>query len=81
MTQALNRKITPALLSGRGPGAQGISMMALNLAYRPILSATWCRSCPRATGTSDSPPTVTSSDDLGQISAGINRFIEQRCRR
>ena len=55
-----------------------ISMVALNLAYRPILSLRdLVQELSQGNGDLTRRLTVTSKDDLGQISAGINRFIEQ----
>ncbi|MFR9702016.1 methyl-accepting chemotaxis protein [Aeromonas sanarellii] len=77
MTQALNRKITLALL-GVAALVLVISMVALNLAYRPILSLRdLVQELSQGNGDLTRRLTVTSKDDLGQISAGINRFIEQ----
>ena len=77
MTQALNGKITLALL-GVAALALVISMVALNLAYRPILSLRdLVQELSRGSGDLTRRLTVTSTDDLGQISAGINRFIER----
>jgi methyl-accepting chemotaxis protein len=53
-------------------------MVALNLAYRPILSLRdLVQELSQGNGDLTRRLTVTSKDDLGQISAGINRFIEQ----
>ncbi|AHE51427.1 methyl-accepting chemotaxis protein [Aeromonas hydrophila 4AK4] len=77
MTQALNGKITLALL-GVAALVLVISMVALNLAYRPILSLRdLVQELSRGSGDLTRRLTVTSTDDLGQISAGINRFIER----
>ena len=77
MTQALNGKITLALL-GVAALVLVISMVALNLAYRPILSLRdLVQELSRGSGDLTRRLTVTSKDDLGQISAGINRFIER----
>ncbi|MFM5033615.1 MULTISPECIES: methyl-accepting chemotaxis protein [Aeromonas] len=77
MTQALNGKITLALL-GVAALVLLISMVALNLAYRPILSLRdLVQELSRGSGDLTRRLTVTSTDDLGQISAGINRFIER----
>ncbi|MGS3142708.1 methyl-accepting chemotaxis protein [Aeromonas sanarellii] len=77
MTQALNRKITLALL-GVAALVLVISMVALNLAYRPILSLRdLVQELSQGNGDLTRRLAVTSKDDLGQISAGINRFIEQ----
>ncbi|MFM5880022.1 methyl-accepting chemotaxis protein [Aeromonas sanarellii] len=77
MTQALNRKITLALL-GVAALVLVISIVALNLAYRPILSLRdLVQELSQGNGDLTRRLTVTSKDDLGQISAGINRFIEQ----
>ncbi|MFM4669537.1 methyl-accepting chemotaxis protein [Aeromonas media] len=77
MTQALNGKITLALL-GVAALVLVISMVALNLAYRPILSLRdLVQALSRGSGDLTRRLTVTSTDDLGQISAGINRFIER----
>ncbi|MFM5137853.1 MULTISPECIES: methyl-accepting chemotaxis protein [Aeromonas] len=77
MTQALNGKITLALL-GVAALVLAISMVALNLAYRPILSLRdLVQELSRGSGDLTRRLTVTSKDDLGQISAGINRFIER----
>ena len=77
MTQALNGKITLALL-GVAALVLVISMVALNLAYRPILSLRdLVQELSRGSGDLTRRPAVTSKDDLGQISAGINRFIER----
>ena len=77
MTQALNGKITLALL-GVAALVLVISMVALNLAYRPILSLRdLVQEQSRGSGDLTRRLTVTSTDDLGQISAGINRFIER----
>ena len=77
MTQALNGKITLALL-GVAALVLALSMVALNLAYRPILSLRdLVQELSQGNGDLTRRLTVTSKDDLGQISAGINRFIEQ----
>ena len=77
MTQALNGKITLALL-GVAALVLVISMVALNLAYRPILSLRdLVQELSRGSGDLTRRLAVTSKDDLGQISAGINRFIER----
>ena len=77
MTQALNGKITLALL-GVAALVLVISMVALNLAYRPILSLRdLVQELSRGSGDLTRRLAVTSTDDLGQISAGINRFIER----
>ncbi|MDM5087000.1 methyl-accepting chemotaxis protein [Aeromonas rivipollensis] len=77
MTQALNGKITLALL-GVAALVLAISMVALNLAYRPILSLRdLVQELSRGSGDLTRRLAVTSKDDLGQISAGINRFIER----
>ncbi|MBP0603599.1 methyl-accepting chemotaxis protein [Aeromonas sanarellii] len=77
MTQALNRKITLALL-GVAALVLVISIVALNLAYKPILSLRdLVQELSQGNGDLTRRLTVTSKDDLGQISAGINRFIEQ----
>ncbi|WP_439842570.1 methyl-accepting chemotaxis protein [Aeromonas taiwanensis] len=77
MTQALNGKITLALL-GVAALVLAISMVALNLAYRPILSLRdLVQELSQGNGDLTRRLTVTSKDDLGQISAGINRFIER----
>ena len=77
MTQALNGKITLALL-GVAALVLVISMVALNLAYRPILSLRdLVQELSRGSGDLTRRLTVTSTDELGQISAGINRFIER----
>ena len=77
MTQALNGKITLALL-GVAALVLVVSMVALNLAYRPILSLRdLVQELSRGSGDLTRRLTVTSKDDLGQISAGINRFIER----
>ena len=77
MTQALNGKITLALL-GVAALVLAISMVALNLAYRPILSLRdLVQELSRGSGDLTRRLAVTSTDDLGQISAGINRFIER----
>ena len=77
MTQALNGKITLALL-GVAALVLVISMVAPNLAYRPILSLRdLVQELSRGSGDLTRRLTVTSTDDLGQISAGINRFIER----
>ncbi|MFM5040303.1 methyl-accepting chemotaxis protein [Aeromonas caviae] len=77
MTQALNGKITLALL-GVAALVLALSMVALNLAYTPILSLRdLVQELSQGNGDLTRRLTVTSKDDLGQISAGINRFIEQ----
>ncbi|WP_395949135.1 methyl-accepting chemotaxis protein [Aeromonas mytilicola subsp. aquatica] len=77
MTQALNGKITLALL-GVAALVLVVSMVALNLAYRPILSLRdLVQELSRGSGDLTRRLAVTSKDDLGQISAGINRFIER----
>ena len=77
MTQALNGKITLALL-GVAVLVLILSMVALNLAYRPILSLRdLVQELSQGSGDLTRRLTVTSKDDLGQISAGINRFIER----
>ncbi|WP_310597529.1 methyl-accepting chemotaxis protein [Aeromonas aquatica] len=77
MTQALNGKITLALL-GVAALVLLISMVALNLAYRPILSLRdLVQELSQGSGDLTRRLTVTSKDDLGQISTGINRFIER----
>ncbi|MGY3902696.1 methyl-accepting chemotaxis protein [Aeromonas lusitana] len=77
MTQALNGKITLALL-GVAALVLLISMVALNLAYRPILSLRdLVQELSQGSGDLTRRLTVTSKDDLGQISSGINRFIER----
>ncbi|MFG0835627.1 methyl-accepting chemotaxis protein [Aeromonas bivalvium] len=77
MTQAINGKITLALLAV-ALVVMVLAMLALNLAYRPILSL---KGLVLALGEGNGDLTrrlaVTSKDDLGQISAGINRFIAQ----
>ncbi|WP_349920190.1 methyl-accepting chemotaxis protein [Aeromonas veronii] len=77
MTQALNGKITMALL-GVAVLVLIISVVALNLAYRPILSLRdLVQELSQGSGDLTRRLAVTSKDDLGQISAGINRFIER----
>ncbi|MGL5815298.1 MAG: methyl-accepting chemotaxis protein [Aeromonas sp.] len=77
MTQALNGKITLALL-GVAVLVLILSMVALNLAYRPILSLRdLVQELSQGSGDLTRRLAVTSKDDLGQISAGINRFIER----
>ncbi|MGY3858610.1 methyl-accepting chemotaxis protein [Aeromonas intestinalis] len=77
MTQALNGKITMALF-GVAVLVLIISVVALNLAYRPILSLRdLVQELSQGSGDLTRRLAVTSKDDLGQISAGINRFIER----
>ncbi|KTA93207.1 chemotaxis protein [Aeromonas salmonicida subsp. smithia] len=75
MTQALNGKIVMALLA---VAVLVLAMLALNVAYRPILSLRdLVLELSRGSGDLTRRLAVTSKDDLGQISAGINRFIER----
>ena len=77
MTQALNGKITLALF-GVAALVLLLSMVALNLAYRPILSLRdLVLELSQGNGDLTRRLTVTGRDDLSQISAGINRFIER----
>ncbi|MGY3944427.1 methyl-accepting chemotaxis protein [Aeromonas tecta] len=77
MTQALNGKITLALL-GVAALVLLLSVVALNLAYRPILSLRdLVQELSQGSGDLTRRLTVTGKDDLGQISSGINRFIER----
>ncbi|MBV7415840.1 methyl-accepting chemotaxis protein [Aeromonas sp. sif2433] len=77
MTQALNGKITLALF-GVAALVLLLSMVALNLAYRPILSLRdLVLELSQGNGDLTRRLTVTGKDDLSQISAGINRFIER----
>ncbi|TMX10821.1 methyl-accepting chemotaxis protein [Aeromonas salmonicida subsp. achromogenes] len=75
MTQALNGKIVMALLA---VAVLVLAMLALNVAYHPILSLRdLVLELSRGSGDLTRRLAVTSKDDLGQISAGINRFIER----
>ncbi|HDX8616552.1 methyl-accepting chemotaxis protein [Aeromonas dhakensis] len=77
MTQALNGQIIMALL-GVAVVVMVLAVLALNVAYRPILSLRdLVLELSRGSGDLTRRLAVTSSDDLGQISAGINRFIER----
>ena len=77
MTQALNGQIIMALL-GVAVVVMVLAVLALNLAYRPILSLRdLVLELSRGSGDLTRRLAVTSTDDLGQISAGINRFIER----
>ena len=77
MTQALNGKITLALF-GVAALVLLLSMVALNLAYRPILSLRdLVLELSQGNGDLTRRLTVTGKDDLSQISSGINRFIER----
>ena len=77
MTQALNGKITQALF-GVAALVLLLSMVALNLAYRPILSLRdLVLELSQGNGDLTRRLTVTGKDDLSQISSGINRFIER----
>ncbi|MCS3457086.1 methyl-accepting chemotaxis protein [Aeromonas sp. BIGb0405] len=77
MTQAINGKITLALL-GVALVVMVLAMVAFNLAYRPILSLKGLvLALSEGNGDLTRRLQVTSHDDLGQISAGINRFIAQ----
>ncbi|WP_336988920.1 methyl-accepting chemotaxis protein [Aeromonas hydrophila] len=77
MTQALNGQIIMALL-GVAVVVVVLAVLALNLAYRPILSLRdLVLELSRGSGDLTRRLAVTSTDDLGQISAGINRFIER----
>ncbi|ELY1969834.1 methyl-accepting chemotaxis protein [Aeromonas salmonicida] len=79
MTQALNGKIVMALLAVAVLVlVLVLAMLALNVAYRPILSLRdLVLELSRGSGDLTRRLAVTSKDDLGQISAGINRFIER----
>ncbi|WP_279462571.1 methyl-accepting chemotaxis protein [Aeromonas dhakensis] len=77
MTQALNGQIIMALL-GVAVVVMVLAVLALNVAYRPILSLRdLVQELSRGSGDLTRRLAVTSKDDLGQISAGINRFIER----
>ncbi|HBL02906.1 MAG TPA: methyl-accepting chemotaxis protein [Aeromonas salmonicida] len=77
MTRSLNGQIIMALF-GVAIVVMVLAMLALNVAYRPILSLRdLVLELSRGSGDLTRRLTVTSTDDLGQISAGINRFIER----
>ncbi|MDX7922957.1 methyl-accepting chemotaxis protein [Aeromonas media] len=77
MTRSLNGQIIMALF-GVAIVVMVLAMLALNVAYRPILSLRdLVLELSRGSGDLTRRLTVTSKDDLGQISAGINRFIER----
>ncbi|MCR6551391.1 methyl-accepting chemotaxis protein, partial [Aeromonas sp. CPF2-S1] len=77
MTRALNGQIIMALC-GVAIVVMVLAMLALNVAYRPILSLRdLVLELSRGSGDLTRRLAVTSKDDLGQISAGINRFIER----
>ncbi|MBL0599753.1 methyl-accepting chemotaxis protein [Aeromonas jandaei] len=77
MTRALNGQIIMALL-GVAVVVMVLAILALNVAYRPILSLRdLVLELSRGSGDLTRRLAVTSTDDLGQISAGINRFIER----
>ncbi|MGL4931792.1 MAG: methyl-accepting chemotaxis protein, partial [Aeromonas sp.] len=77
MTRTLNGQIIMALC-GVGIVVMVLAMLALNVAYRPILSLRdLVLELSSGSGDLTRRLAVTSKDDLGQISAGINRFIER----
>ncbi|WP_429129325.1 methyl-accepting chemotaxis protein [Aeromonas media] len=77
MTRSLNGQIIMALF-GVAIVVMVLAMLALNVAYRPILSLRdLVLELSRGSGDLTRRLAVTSTDDLGQISAGINRFIER----
>ncbi|MFM5589364.1 methyl-accepting chemotaxis protein [Aeromonas rivipollensis] len=77
MTRSLNGQIIMALF-GVAIVVMVLAMLAFNVAYRPILSLRdLVLELSRGSGDLTRRLTVTSTDDLGQISAGINRFIER----
>ncbi|MGE6222820.1 methyl-accepting chemotaxis protein [Aeromonas media] len=77
MTRSLNGQIIMALF-GVAIVVMVLAMLALNVAYRPILSLRdLVLELSRGSGDLTRRLTVTSTDDLGQISVGINRFIER----
>ncbi|AMQ41184.1 chemotaxis protein [Aeromonas veronii] len=84
MTRSLNGQIIMALcavrcaLCGVAIVVMVLAMLALNVAYRPIVSLRdLVLELSRGSGDLTRRLAVTSKDDLGQISAGINRFIER----